>query len=142
MLVFLFASCASTRIVPMATIEQDMFAKKFKSPTNKSILYLIRPNQFHARNLNFSVVVDKLVIGILKDRSYAVLEVPPGKHFISVPGSFEGDCILKINAEQGKLHFVKMSIGGGWSQGTMFIENVNEDEGKALVNECDLIDPI
>lgn len=58
MIVFLFASCASMRInelstipptVPMATREQGASAKKFQVPTNKTILYLIRPSQFNAR---------------------------------------------------------------------------------------------
>ena len=107
-----------------------------------SISLLIRPNQFNARGVNFSVVVERLVIGILKDGSYAVVEVSPGKHFISAPGNFEGDCILRINTEKGKLYFVKMSIGIGWTQGKMYIETINEDEGKRLVNECELIDPL
>lgn len=139
-IVVIICSCTSLApTVPMATLDQDAKAKQFQVIPDKALLYIIR-TKGSAWGITNSIVVDKLVVGTLKDGSYAVAELSPGKHIVSVLGNFEGDCVLKIDTEKGKIYFVKTDIGMGWARPRMYIELVGEQEGKTMVNEYNLID--
>jgi len=140
MVLFLCASCAVN--VQMASHEQDVLAKTFQAPSDKSLIYLIRISKFTGSMLVVPPVVDRLAVGNLKNGSYAVVEVTPGKHVISVMDTFEGNSIIKIDTEAGKLYFIKMHISTGWAAPKITLEAINEDEGRKLVNEYELIETL
>ena len=138
MMLFLLTSCATN--VPMASLEQDMMAKKFHAPSDNALMYVIRPSIHTGWMMNIPVMVDRLALGNLKNGSYALMPVAPGEHVISWMGNFEGDSFLKLKTEPGKLYFIKMYLSMGWAAAKINMETMSEDEGKKLVDEYELIE--
>jgi hypothetical protein len=134
---FVLTSCAS---VPLAPPAQDVASKQFIAPEGKGLIYVIRPMQLTAAGMNITPIMDKQLIGALKVGSYAMLEVNPGKHKIALGGTgFETFNALEIDVEAGGIYFFKAYPKFGVWAARAGLEQIDEEEGKSLVREYQLI---
>lgn len=60
------------------------FKEVTTTPSNKSLIYIYRPDYFRGCGLRYPVFIDNQQIGLLSNRGYLYSEVEPGQHTIKV----------------------------------------------------------
>jgi hypothetical protein len=129
-LILLFASCAT---VPLAPPELDAAAKQFKPHPTKAIIYIVRPGAFAGAAINITPIFDQKILGALKGGTYAVVEVEPGPHQVALFGG-ENMGAVNIQAEAGRLYFVRVQPGIGVWAPQVLVELLSEEQGKEFVS--------
>ena len=122
----LLAGCA-----PLPPTPQDIQAKKFEAVPDKAVIYIVRP--FGDSSMSGPLTIDGLGMISTNPRSYFRYEVVPGLHRIHGFGA--ATAAVAIQAEPGRLYFVRHSVFGGLRYGVtnMALQLVNEAEGRRLV---------
>ena len=129
----LIAGCAS---VPMMSIDDDVKAKSFAVPTNKSSIYLYRNESFGSAS-RLTVALDGKVVGQTGSKTYFLWEVDPGPHEVS--SYFVDDSTyrstLKLNTDAGKAYFIWQEVTSLLSL-IPLLQEVNDEMGRKGVAEC------
>jgi hypothetical protein len=126
--------CAS---VPTATIEKDTAAKTFTVRPGKANIYVYRNESFGGA-VKMTLVLDDRVVGDTASKTFALLEVNPGKHILVSKG--ETDSTLTLNTVAGKNYFVWQEVKMGLMSARSALQLVNDATGRAGVAECKLIE--
>ena len=121
--------CAS---VPMAAIGEESEAKTFSIKNDTAKVYVFRTTSFTGSAVALQVSVDGRIIGTTGVGTFLMFELPPGVHKIS-SYALDGTRVLKLEAEAGKLYFVKQN-----RQMSHSLIQVAEAEGKENVLRCRL----
>ena len=125
----LFTSCAT---VPLAPPGLDTVAKEFKPHPDKAIIYIVRPGALYGAAFNLTPVLDQKMLGALKGGTYAVVEVEPGPHQVAVFAA-ENTGIVSLDAEAGRLYFVRVQPAMGVWALRVLVERLSEEQGKEFV---------
>jgi hypothetical protein len=125
-----FAGCAS---VPMTSIDEDVKAKSFSVPADKSNIYLYR-NETIGGAIGMPVSLDGKLAGKTGPNTYFMWQVDPGSHEVS--SITENTSTLIINTEAGKSYFIWQEVKMGFWQPRSKLQEVNEETGRKGVNEC------
>ncbi|MCW8949323.1 MAG: DUF2846 domain-containing protein [Sedimenticola sp.] len=133
-LYLLLTGCAS---VPMASIEKDTQAKQYITESNKANIYLYRNESFGAA-IAMPVSLDGMVAGKTGAQTYFLWSVEPGEH--EVTSLTENTAKIKINAVEGKNHFIWQEVKMGMWTARSQLHEVSEEIGKKGVGECKLAD--
>jgi len=129
----LLTGCAS---VPMASMQEDMRAKQFQVPPNKSLIYLFRDEIFGAA-IRMSVSIDGRTAGQTGPNTYLMWEVEPGPHLLR---SFtENVSTLAIETEPGKDYYIWQEVKMGMFSAQSKLHRVDRRRGREGVKECELI---
>lgn len=131
--VALLSGCAS---VPMASVEEDAKAKTFAVAPGKANIYVYRNENFGAA-VKLNVEMDGKVVGQTAAKTYFALEVEPGTHTLTTRS--ENVSTVDLVAEVGKNYFVWQEVKMGMLSPRSKMQIVEEEKGKAAVNECKLI---
>lgn len=137
LLLLMVTSCAS---VPLAPVEEDTMAKQFSPAEGKCLVYVVRPARGVGIAITITPVIDKQMVGALREKTYAVAEVEPGKHVVALGGSgMESSSAVTIQAEAGHVYFVQVYPKMGMFAARSGVEQMSEEEGKKLVQKSKLI---
>jgi hypothetical protein len=119
--------------VPLASIEQDQRAKAFDPPSDGTAhIYVARPyttNQFQTTTLH----LNGKPVGVLGPLTYAVLNVPPGRHRVTTFANGKTDVELEVTA--GKVFFIQYSIEVLFNTSTDMLILVDDQKGRELVSK-------
>lgn len=129
---FLLVNCAS---VPMASNENDVVAKKFEVPANKSRIYVYR-NEALGSALKFTLALDGKIGGQTAADVYYYWDVEPGKHDVACMG--DSNANISVNTKAGASTFVWQEVKMGFWVGQCALHEVNQEEGKTAVRSCKL----
>ena len=131
----LLTGCANTQL---ASKEEDALAKQFSPPADRSYIYIIRESAIRGQAIHLSISIDRGVVGAIQNKTYALVDVKPGKHIVEVGNSVNGkgpnlDFLhpLRINLETlpGRSYF----IAGHLTMGTPDIKVIPESQGRSLI---------
>jgi hypothetical protein len=128
-ILLLFTSCAT---VPLASPDLYAAAKEFKPHPDKALIYIVRPGAFVGAAINITPVFDQKILGALKGGTYAVVEAAPGPHQVALFGG-ENVGVVNIDAEAGRLYFVRVQPGIGIWASQVLVELLTEERGKEFV---------
>jgi hypothetical protein len=122
----LLAGCAE--VPPNA---EDIQAKRFEPVADKAVIYIVRDH--------VGTDVDQMLrlgdaetISTYTGRYYR-WEVAPGTHRIA--GMMESTASITLNAEAGKIYFVRHGVVGSDGAGVQwtFLQRVDERAGRAII---------
>ena len=131
LLVLLIAGCAQLPSTP-----QDIQAKKFESVADKAVIYIVRtPMDSHEAG---TIQLDDNAQITTFSGTYYRWEVAPGLHRIAGYAGESG--LVQINAQAGKIYFVRQTVGGTRRSGWMLtnVQQIGEQEGRKLVMQSQL----
>jgi len=130
----LASGCAS---VPMASPERDGAAKSFSVKPGKANIYVYR-NESIGAAIKMTLVMDGKLVGSTASKTYALLEVNPGKY--TLLSKAENDSTLTVTAAAGRNYFVWQEVKMGVFGPRSALQLVDDATGKAGVAECKLIE--
>lgn len=125
----LISGCAS---VPMAAIGEENEAKAFSTKSDTAKVYVYRTSSFTGSAVALQVSVDGRIFGTTGVGTFLMFELPPGVHKVA-SYALDGTRSLKLEAEAGKLYFIKQD-----RQMSHSLTQVAEAEGKQQVLKCRL----
>jgi hypothetical protein len=131
LLVLLAAACAQLPPTP-----QDIQAKKFEPVAGKAVIYIVRTPM--DSNEAGAVLLDDNAQITTFSGTYYRWEVAPGPHRIA---GFAGESgLVQINAQAGKIYFVRHTVAGTRRSGWMntYLQQISEQEGRKLVMQSQL----
>lgn len=126
----LLVGCAS---VPMASMQDDLEAKKFMAPADKSRLYVYRDESFGSA-IKIAVTVDGRLLGQTAPKSYFVVDLPPGEHTLMCMG--ESNSILKLKTQKGQAHYIWQEMKMGAFSAGCALREVDKTDGQKGVLAC------
>ncbi|MDY7536734.1 DUF2846 domain-containing protein [Undibacterium sp. 5I1] len=129
----LLTGCAS---VQMASQEQDVRAKTFKTNPSQANIYIYRNELFGAVS-KMPVELDGKEIGQTTSKSYVLVSVNPGQHKLA--SKAENESVLSIMTEAGKNYFVWQEVKLGFISAGSKLQLVDATTGQAGVNGSELI---
>jgi hypothetical protein len=101
----LFASGCSSRVVPRVEKVSEELEKKAKTltaPTDKSLVYIIRPAKFQGGGAGINISLGDNVVRLLGNGNYIVEEIKPGKHSVVIKMAYGFEQVLIYRSEAGK----------------------------------------
>lgn len=131
-LVFFISACATS--VPLETSDQDAKMKRFDRAQDGVVVYVVQSGGILTQHrINFQVIIDSKIVGIMSGNTYSVHKLPAGTHTILV-SSPENQDLTEFSGKNGELIFIGVGSHGGWTQ--MRVSNLrllDEVEGKKAV---------
>ena len=127
--------CVSCASVPLASIDDDVKAKEYSSPSDKAAVFVYRTGRLGAKQV-MKVSIDGNEIGRTQKDRYLYKEIDPGFHTIS--GKAENISVLDLGAEAGKIYFVWQQVAMGVFSTRNTLKLVDEETGKRDVTHCRL----
>jgi hypothetical protein len=128
------AGCAS---VPLANSKADKAAKSFAVKPGLANIYIYRTESVGAA-VEVAVMVDGVPLGRTAEKTFAVMQVHPGKHTIT--SRAEGDATLDIVAVANQNYFVQQELVPGFRRARSQLHLADETEGRRYVKKYRLIE--
>lgn len=131
LLVLLIAGCAQLPPTP-----QDIQAKKFEPVADMAVIYIVRtPMDSHEAG---AALLDDNAQVTTYSGTYYRWEVAPGLHRIAGYAGESG--LVQINAQAGKIYFVRQTVFGTRRSGWMStsLQQISGQEGRKLVMQSTL----
>ena len=103
-------------IVPLASEQADVEAKRFHPQPGKASIYVIREDIFAGQNVLFQVSLDGRDQGKLSRGTYFLFTVPPGEHIINITQAGRptpGRGTEKIYAVEGGIYYLEIRPRSG-----------------------------
>jgi hypothetical protein len=134
---FLVSACATQHL---ATREDNILAKQFNPPADKSYIYVIRESTITGAAIFMSISLDQEVAGALQNNRYVLLEATPGRHEIQVGSSRRGEkknvefiapTVIELETLPGRAYF----IAGNMTMGRPDIRIVADEKGRKLLGK-------
>ena len=124
--IILIVSCATTK-------QYKKFTDKEPIPTDKARIYLIRTGNFGGF-VKFNTFLDNQdnKIGEVGPKSYICFDIPTGEHKVIVKA--ETERFYTINAQAGKIYYLRLVPKMGMNKARVNFEILNEAEGVKEIN--------
>lgn len=123
--------------VPLADMKQDAAAKKFQTdPNGKATIYIVR-NSLGVKRQASVISIDGKAFADLGPFNYLIALLPAGHH--KIVASADKKAELHLNAEAGKLYFVKTDLSLLFFTVSSHLNVVEETKGKAMVEKALLV---
>lgn len=106
-------------------------------PEGKALVYVVRPNRAGGI-IKFQFHVDGKHVGTTKARRFLYLVLDPGPHLFMSKSENESE--MQLNLEAGKTYFLKQKIKLGALKTMNELIQVNESEGREILQNCRLGD--
>jgi hypothetical protein len=130
----LLTGCAS---VPLADAQRDAAAKTWAVAPGKANIYVYR-NERMGRAVKMAVTLDGRAVGDTAAWTYLALEVSPGKH--RLVSQAENDSALELDTQAGHNYYVWQEVKMGLLSARSALQVVDEETGRAGIEECELIE--
>lgn len=127
------AGCAA---VPVADEAFDREAKVFAAKPGRAIVYVFRDDEA-GEGVPMEVLLDGVPMGRSAPRTFFAFESGPGRHTITSRAANEST--LEVEAEAGRIHFVRQESRWGFAGGRTALVPVDEATGRAGVAKCRLV---
>jgi hypothetical protein len=129
LLALLLAGC-----VQLPPSPADIQAKRFEPVADKAVIYVVRPpvDSLNPGVLSLDVATSIPTFG----GTFHRLEVAPGLHHID--GAVPTSPRLTLNAERGKIYFLRYAVRGDRGPVSATLQQVGEKEGRELVMQAQL----
>lgn len=109
--------------------------KTMTPPEGKALVYVVRPSWFGFA-INFKVYFNDTYIGKTKGKRFLYTVLDPGTyHVIS---KAENKSEVSLNAEPGKIYYLKQSVGFGFIKARNSLYQIHEEIGKKALRKCRL----
>ncbi len=131
-LVFLLAGCSA---VQKATTEADAQAKTLATPTDKALVYIVRPSPFGLA-IRFNVMCDGTYIGATGGQRFIYSYQTPGKHELT--SKSENTAKLEIELVAGEVYYVEQIPRLGLIMARNKLVLLDEASGKEKLGACTL----
>lgn len=115
----------------------DIQAKRFEVAPDKAAIYVVRtPMDSHepaSLSLDYSSQITT------NEGTYWRWDVTPGPHRVASYGW--GTAEVNLNAEAGKIYFIRHTVMGFWRSGAQqtWLQPLSDPEGRALVAQSEMI---
>jgi len=106
-------------------------------PEGKALVYVVRPNRAGGL-IKFKFHVDGKHVGTTKARRFLYSVLDPGPHLFMSKSENESE--MQLNLEAGKTYFLKQKIKIGALKARNELIQVNESEGREMMQKCRLGD--
>lgn len=128
----LLAGCAQLPPTP-----EDIQAKRFEPVPGKAVIYIVRDNV--GAHIDHSLWLDDATMITTHTGTYYRWEVAPGTHRIR--GGGEATSLLTLNAEAGKIYFVRHIVNGiEWNAAyNTGLQRLDDATGRARVGQATLL---
>ena len=130
-------SCVACATAQHATPEEDSAAKRFNITNGKSNIYIYR-NENLGLNTEIPVDIDGKHAGNTLQETFILQSVEPGNHKITAHGENTNE--IELVTEADKIYFVWLDVSLGAFTNRGQLHSVSEEEGKAGVRECMLVE--
>jgi len=112
-----------------------MDVKQTIPPQGKALVYVVRPNRAGGI-IKFKFHVDGKHVGTTKSRQFLYSILNPGPHLFM--SKAENRSEMQLNLEAGKTYFIKQKIKIGGLKARNQLIQVNEREGREMLQKCKL----
>lgn len=111
---------AVTEATPAAVVETSNIPEEVlnvvgKPEAGKALVVFFRANRFTGGGVSFKVRENEIELGKLKNGTYILAQVEPGKHVYTVHS--EAKDVTNIEVEEGETYFIAGSISMGFMVG-------------------------
>lgn len=131
LLALLISGCATQK----ASETFDMKAKTLKPPSDKAVLFVVRPS-FFGFAVRFSVDCNDKYLGSTNGKLYIYATLDPGKYLLV--SESENKAKLEITVDAGKAYYVKQMPRLGFMMARNKLKLLNETDGKNALLNCKL----
>jgi hypothetical protein len=144
LLIVYLTSCGTT---PEGSSELKQQALSFTPPTGKANVYVVRPDRFSGKPLEYGVNLDLQPFGTLANNSYLYGVVLPGKHGLQgtiqkvrllTGGQTYVSAPLNFVAEADKNYYFRLDLGGIGPWSAPKLVQVSETEAKSYLEKAKL----
>lgn len=101
--------------VAVSDIPEEVLNVVGKPESGKALVVFFRANRFTGGGVSFKVRENEVELGKLKNGTYILAQVEPGKHIYTVHS--EAKDITNIEVEEGETYFIAGSISMGFMTG-------------------------
>ena len=130
--VVLSVGCAT---VPMASADLDSSAKTFAPAEGKANIYVARGMGYFGGAINFQIAVDGKLIGNIAPGTYFLISCDPGSHVVVAISQYNTEK-AKLDVQENSNYFYDVGWHMGLITGKVAIKQIDEEEGKKLVQRC------
>jgi hypothetical protein len=132
LLAVLLAGC-----VPLPPSPQDIQAKRFEAAPGKAAIYVVRTPMDSHEGAGLSLDYGSQITTY--EGTYWRWDVAPGPHRVASYGW--GTAEVNINAEAGKIYFIRHTVMGHWRAGPQqtWLQPLSEPEGRTLVTRSEML---
>jgi hypothetical protein len=109
-------------------------------PSGKALIYIYRPSSFSGSAVHYSVNVNDSAVNRvhLYNGGYFEYFAEPGQNIFTAEVAKESTTAV-VNAEAGKIYFVRGTIRTGTWVGRPFMETVDQQTGLKEIQKCKLL---
>ncbi|MFI5400404.1 MAG: DUF2846 domain-containing protein [SAR324 cluster bacterium] len=132
-LLALLAGCGGEALAP---IDEDRAAKALQPAPGRALIYVYRPSQAGI-DIHLALLVGGKQAGFLDDRTYFVLDTPPGKVTITIDEVNRNS--IEETVQAGEIRYVRVSLGPWHLTFRGFPVAVPKDEAVTDLARCRLI---
>lgn len=135
LLVLLFVTLAGC--APLPPSPQDIQAKRFEPVPGKAVIYLVRNDPDHSREVA-TVMLDDQMMGSTYPGTYFRWVVEPGRHQIRGYAGDAGSMTIDVGAD--RMYFVQQSVSRlfhGFAQSFFYL--IPDPHGRAAVLRAELV---
>jgi hypothetical protein len=139
LLAALGASAVGCASVPLASAEQDTWAKTARAPGGFGSVYVYR-NEYFGAAIMITIRMDGEVAGETAPNTYFRWDLPPGEHLLEAYTDITRDrSTLRINVTPGTSHYVWQEMKMGLYAGRPQLQEVDPTTGREAVGGCKLV---
>jgi hypothetical protein len=122
---------------PMATWASDEEAKRYLPVPDMAVIYIYRDTPIGSE-IAMGVLVDGKTVSSTVPRSFARIEIKPGKH--EIISRAENDFPMALEVEAGKVYFLRQVTKFGVWKPRCKLQAASETEGRKAIEKCRLVD--
>ena len=109
----IFVSSCATTSVPMDEVKQDLTAKQFQAPSEKSRIYIYREHAYGGSAVKTPITLNNKLIGESVVSTYFALDITPGQYEIGCLGHTNSEVTIKL--KKGEIAYVENQLNMGFT---------------------------
>jgi hypothetical protein len=136
----LAVGCATMNNVNPMPAEVDTKVKNMQTPSEKSLVYVMRPT-FIGKPFGTDITANDEYVGTTQGGIYVYAVLAPGDYIFKVTGHDNNPEIM-LKLEPNKTYYIHQGVYPGLLKGIGKLEIVTQEEGKKSLQECTLGDKL
>jgi hypothetical protein len=133
----LFAALLLAGCEQLPPSPQDIQAKRFEALPGKAVIYVVRTPMDSLESAGLSLDYASQITTY--PGTYWRWETEPGAHRVASYGW--GTAEVNVNAEAGKIYFIRHTVMGHWRSGPQqsWLQPLSDQDGRVLVTQSQMI---
>jgi hypothetical protein len=132
--------CATMHTVNKMPMEVDAKVKKMRPPSEKSLVYIVRPTLV-GKPFGGTITANDEYVGTTQGEIYVYAVLAPGEYKFKVTGH-DNDSEVVINLEANKIYYIYQSVYPALLKGATSLSLVDSEKGRKALQECTLGDKL